>query len=137
MNKLIRHVVATVLLAPGLGVVHAGDGAVKLTGGQEVPASATDAQGTGSIVMGMDMSVSGSIKTTGVVGTMAHIHLAQLGKNGPVVITLTKSAADKWTVPEGAKLTAEQYAAFKAGNLYVNVHSDAHQGGEIRSQLRP
>jgi hypothetical protein len=40
-------------------------------------------------------------------------------------------------VPEGSKLTDEQYAAFKAGNLYVNVHSAEHKGGEIRTQLKP
>ena len=34
-------------------------------------------------------------------------------------------------------LTDAQYEAFKAGNLYVNVHSAANKGGEIRGQLKP
>jgi len=37
----------------------------------------------------------------------------------------TEKAADgSWTVPAGSKLTDEQYDAFKAGKLYVNIHSD-------------
>jgi len=39
--------------------------------------------------------------------------------------------------PPGSKLTDEQYASFKAGNLYVNVHSTEHKPGEIRAQLKP
>jgi hypothetical protein len=40
-------------------------------------------------------------------------------------------------VPAGAKFTDAQYKAYKAGDLYYNVHSDAHKGGEIRGQLKP
>jgi hypothetical protein len=40
-------------------------------------------------------------------------------------------------VPDGRKLTQAQIDALKAGNLYVNVHSDGNKGGEIRGQLRP
>lgn len=29
------------------------------------------------------------------------------------------------------------YDAFKAGHLYVNVHTPANKGGEIRGQLNP
>ena len=35
-----------------------------------------------------------------------------------------------------AKLTAEQLKAYKDGQLYINVHSEAHKGGEIRTQLK-
>jgi hypothetical protein len=68
---------------------------------------------------------------------MAHIHNGAAGKIGPVIIPLTKSGADTWSVPAGAKLTDAQNAAFKAGDLYVNVHSAEHKGGEIRGQLKP
>jgi hypothetical protein len=48
-----------------------------------------------------------------------------------------KSGESVWSVPAGARLTDAQYDAFKAGNLYVNVHTAAHKGGEIRGQLNP
>jgi hypothetical protein len=83
------------------------------------------------------MTVTGSIKTKGIMGTAAHIHEAPAGKNGPPIITLTKGGDDTFTVPEGSKLTEAQYASLKAGNLYVNVHSAEHKGGEIRTQLKP
>jgi len=68
---------------------------------------------------------------------MAHIHLAPAGKNGPVIVPLTKSGDNMWSVPAGAKLTDDQYKAYKAGDLYVNVHSAENKGGEIRGQLKP
>ena len=37
----------------------------------------------------------------------------------------------------GAILTEAQYAAYTDGNLYVNVHTEANKGGEVRAQLRP
>jgi len=111
---------------------------VKLTGAEEVPPVTTNASGSGSIKVKDDMTVSGSVKTTGIVGTAAHIHEGAPGKNGGVVIPLTKGAdGSTFSVPAGAKLTEAQYKQYKAGNLYVNVHSDAHKGGEIRGQLKP
>jgi len=124
-------------LAGAIGTAQAVEVKVKLTGDQEVPAVASAATGVGTIVIKDDKSVSGSLKTAGIEGTMAHIHLAEPGKNGPPIITLTKNAENTWSVPEAAKLTDEQYKAFKEGNLYVNVHSAEHKGGEIRTQLKP
>jgi CHRD domain len=120
-----------------VGLAWADEVKVTLTGDQEVPAVTTKARGTGSITVGSNKSVSGTITTSGIEGTMAHIHLAPAGKSGPPIITLTKTSEYVWSVPAGAKLTDEQYQSYKAGNLYVNVHSDAHKPGEIRAQLKP
>jgi hypothetical protein len=109
---------------------------VRLSGSEEVPPVATSASGSGSFTIGDDGSVSGSVTTTGVQGTAAHIHQGPKGQNGPVIIPLTKSG-DTYTVPAGAKLDEAQMSAFKAGNLYVNVHSDENKGGEVRAQLQP
>ena len=109
---------------------------VKLTGAEEVPPVTTSASGSGSIRVAEDGSVSGSVTTTGVQGTMAHIHQGAKGANGPVIVPLTKSG-DTYSVPAGAKLNASQMSALKAGNLYVNVHTNANKGGEVRGQLNP
>lgn len=116
---------------------NAADVKVTLSGDQEVPAVTTSASGTGTLSIKDDKTVTGSVTTKGIVGIAAHIHLAPTGKNGPPVITLTKKSDSEWAVPEGSKLTDEQYAAYKAGDLYVNVHSAANKGGEIRGQLKP
>ena len=110
---------------------------VSLSGAQEVPAVSTTASGYGTITIGADQSVSGSVTTTGVEGTMAHIHMAATGQNGPVIVPMTKTADNVWSIPAGAKLTDPQYQSFKDGNLYINVHSATNKGGEVRGQLKP
>ena len=111
--------------------------AVNLSGAQEVPPVTTQAAGSGTITVSEDKSVSGSVTTSGVAGLAAHIHVGAAGKNGPVIIPLTKTADNVWSVPAGAKLTDAQYDSYKAGDLYVNVHSAAHKSGEIRAQIKP
>jgi CHRD domain len=121
----------------GAGMSSSGSGSLALSGAQEVPPVTTSGAGTGSIAVAPDGAVSGSVTTTGMSGTMAHIHMAPAGKNGPVIIPLTKSGDSTWTVPPGAKLTPEQLQSYQAGDLYVNVHTDANKGGEVRAQLKP
>ena len=109
----------------------------KLTGAQEVPPVTTAATGTANINVTADGMVSGSVTTAGLMSTMAHIHLAPAGQNGPVIVPLTKNGDNGYTVPAGAKLTPAQLESYKMGSLYVNVHSVANKGGEIRAQLKP
>jgi len=116
------------------GMMNSGE-EVKLTGANEVPAVSTSASGEGTVTVNDDHTVSAHIKVTGMNPTAAHIHQGAAGTNGKVIVPFTKSGDNEFSAPAGAKLTDEQYAAYKAGNLYVNVHSAAHPGGEIRAQL--
>lgn len=131
----LRAAIATLALSLFAGLTAAAD--LKLSGDNEVPPVKTSASGSGAITVASDGAVSGSVKTTGVEGTMAHIHMGAAGSNGPVIITLTKTTDGTWSVPPGAKLNDEQMKSYKAGGLYVNVHSDANKGGEVRAQLVP
>jgi hypothetical protein len=121
--------------ALGSGVASAADSKVTLSGTNEVPPVTTSATGAGTISIADDGAVSGSVSTKGIQGTAAHIHMADAGKNGPVIVPFTKDG-DTYKAPAGAKLTADQLKAYKSGGLYFNVHSAANPGGEIRDQLK-
>jgi hypothetical protein len=110
---------------------------VSLSGAEEVPPVATSAHGSGKFTVGEDKSVSGGITVMGLSPVAAHIHTGARGQNGPVAVPLQKTGDAGWSVAPGAKFTDAQYEAFKAGNTYVNVHTPANKGGEIRGQLRP
>ena len=128
---------AAVLLAAGVGLASAANVHVRLTGSHEVPPVKTMARGSGVIEVATDGTVSGKVSTRGIKGTMAHIHEGAPGKEGKPIIALAPGPNGTWVVPAGSKLTPDQYKEFQAGDLYVNVHSDAHPGGEIRGQLKP
>jgi hypothetical protein len=128
---------ALLLLGTFTSVVLARDVMVTLTGDQEVPPVTTAAKGSGTVTIGDDMSVKGSITTTGIAGTAAHIHLGAPDKSGPVIVPMIKNGDNGWTFAPGAKLTGDQMKAFQAGDLYINVHSAAHPPGEIRGNLKP
>jgi hypothetical protein len=149
-NLSLRTVASTLVLASlaacsgmgggsgmGMNMDKSRDADLRLTGDQEVPANDSKAVGTGHVVVGADGGVSGSVAAPTLQAMAAHIHVGAPGVNGPVIIPLTGSAGGVWSVPAGAKLTTEQLDAYKAGNLYVNIHTPEHKGGEIRTQLKP
>lgn len=138
-SNLLCSVIALVLGAAPLitsGPAWANEIKLTLSGTQEVPPVNTSATGSGTVTVNADMTVSARITTTGIAATAAHIHMAPAGQNGPVIVPFSKSG-DAWVAAPGAKLTEAQYAAYKAGNAYVNVHSAAVPSGEIRAQIRP
>ena len=134
-STLVKSVIATSLLAIAACAGPMGMGTkLTLSGANEVPAVSTTASAVADIKVAADGSVSGTITTTGMAPTMAHIHMAPVGVNGPVIVPMVQSG-DVFTFPAGSKFTEAQLAAYKAGNTYVNVHSAKNPGGEIRAQL--
>lgn len=109
-----------------------------LTGGKEVPANASTATGLASVSLNpFTLGLSGGVTTTGITGTGSHIHEAAVGVSGPIIIPLTDGGGGLWLVPAATRLTPSQFDSWRAGNLYVNVHSAAFPAGEIRGQLAP
>src|SRR5579863_968515 len=103
IGKLVRRysrvgVSAAAVLLAGCAAMGMGGGTkVTLSGDQEVPAVSTPATGRGSITVGADHSVSGSVTTSGIAGVAAHIHIAAAGENGPVIVPLHKTGDNVWS----------------------------------------
>jgi hypothetical protein len=137
-----RAVVSAIALAGALGIVvgcasmSMSSQQIVLSGSNEVPPVTTSASGTGTVTINPDRTVSASITVTGMTATASHIHEAAAGANGAVIVPFTKTGDNTFAAAEGAKLTESQYASYKAGNLYVNVHSAKNPGGEVRAQLK-
>ena len=131
----VRRLLVALFLGVTASAAFAADVMVMLSGVNDVPPVTTSASGGGTISVGNDGAVAGSVSTSGIAGTAAHIHRGAVCKNGPVIVPLTKDG-DTYKVPAGAKFTDAQMASFKAGELYVNVHSAANSSGEIRGQLK-
>jgi hypothetical protein len=66
--------------------------------------------------------------------TASHVHDGAAGVAGPIICPL---AGPEFTNPviQTCNFTVDQTTDLLNGNLYVNVHTQAHGGGEIRDQL--
>jgi hypothetical protein len=109
---------------------------VTLSGASEVPPVTTSATGTATVTIKDDRSVAVAVTVKDMTPTASHIHEGAAGANGPVIVPFTKTGDNTFASAPDAKLTDAQYAAYKAGNLYVNVHSAKNPGGEIRGQIK-
>lgn len=109
----------------------------RLTGSREVPK--TTSKGTGKLDASLDTSskvLSYTLTFDGLTGpaTMAHLHgPAPRGQNAGVLVPLGKDVTSPLTGT--ATLTDDQIDALKAGKVYVNIHTAANPGGEIRGQV--
>lgn len=111
--------------------------ALSASGAETVPAIDTAASAEGSLELDPDTgALSGTVTTSGITATAAHLHDGYAGQTGDVVVALTVDG-DTLSVPDGTVLDATQIAAIQAGAYYLNVHSDAYPNGEIRSQVAP
>ena len=110
---------------------------VALKSASEVPANASSGSGTADVTYEtQSKKLSWKVSYSGLTGpaTAAHFHgPAEPGKNAGVMIPIQNIATSP---AEGsATLTDAQAADLTAGRLYVNVHTAANPGGEIRGQV--
>lgn len=139
-----------------------------LEGSQEVPPVTTSASGTAVLslndtqdrleisiqISGLDLDGNQTPGNDQDDVTLAHIHRAPAGVNGPIVFGFIGPNSDlngdlvidpaagtivsAWDSDEGEGTTlADELDNLFAQNLYVNIHTVAHGGGEIRGQVVP
>lgn len=105
-----------------------------INGASEVPANASTATGTATLTFNTVTKVfSITVNYTGLTATNSHIHKGAAGVSGSVIFPFSP-----FTSPityTSAALDATQEADLNANLYYVNVHSAAFPGGEIRGQL--
>jgi hypothetical protein len=155
MKRFVTCVVAGGVIVIGATAAVAGSGnfGTHLRGSEEVPAVVTGAQGQATFKLSADgQSLTYKLNTSRMEDVIqAHIHVGPVGLNGPVVTFLfgpipggvdtagrlangSIEAGDLIGPLAGQPLSA-LIAAIESGNAYVNVHTVAHTGGEIRGQL--
>jgi hypothetical protein len=108
-----------------------------LDGASEVPPNTSAGKGTADIDYdAASKKLTWKLTYSGLSGpaTAAHFHgPAEAGKNAGVAVAIPGATASP---AEGsATLTDAQAADLIAGKYYVNVHTAANPGGEIRGQV--
>ena len=124
-----------------------------LSGGNEVPGVVTGAVGTGTVSLNLATQVVTyriDVYNMPVGTTASHFHVGAPGVSGPVVVNFTvaagisndyaisgtASASDLTArAAQGINSWEDFIQALLLGNIYMNVHSTANGGGEIRGQV--
>ena len=111
----------------------------KLSGANEVPANASPGSGTLKASLDKHTSVlNWTVTYSGLTGPVkaGHFHgPAAAGTNAGVALGLTGGVQSP--IKGSATLTAAQMDELKAGKWYVNPHTAANPGGEVRGQVMP
>ena len=109
---------------------------VPLSAKNEVPPNASTAVGMARVELN-GMTLKWTVTYSGTTGpvTAGHFHgPAAAGANAGVVLPFSGSMASP--IEGSATLTQAQVDQLKAGTWYVNLHTIANPGGEIRGQVK-
>ncbi|MCW8107167.1 CHRD domain-containing protein [Alteromonas ponticola] len=127
-----------------------------LSGDQEVPSVDTTATGSamgeltgtaGAYVFTYEINYSGLSSPIVDIFGGGHFHNASTGVNGPVVHlfdttdfaflgTTNGTISGDWRFDDASNpLTDELANELKAGNMYINLHTEIFNPGELRGQL--
>ena len=115
---------------------------IPLTVEEEIPAPSGAEGASGEAELVFDPStrgLTGRVSTSGLSGppTGAHVHEQPAGEmTGPVIIPFVEDGTGTgFVLPDDTLLTEEQAESLETGLLYVNVHTELNEAGEIRGQI--
>lgn len=120
----------------------------QLSGAEEVPPVATEGEGEAKFESdGTSVEFELKWKSLKASAFASHIHCGVRGMNGPVGVTLFAGprgtegeVQGTFTAPDpgngcGWDDLSDVLGAMATGGAYVNIHTPAHPGGEIRGQV--
>jgi hypothetical protein len=138
-----------------LAVLH-----IRLSGDQQSPPVATNAFGFAEVRLfqnGTSSAIDFRVIVCNIANvTHSHIHVGAIGTNGNIVVHFFDQPTNPVSSPDGCTTLAHGVRgpldlmpdptagvstwddfvhALTTGNTYINVHTTAHQAGEIRGQL--
>jgi hypothetical protein len=110
---------------------------IALSPAGEVPPVPTRAAGSADVTYDtVTRLLSWNVTHSGLSGapTAAHFHGPSTPlENAPVIIVFSGGLTSP--IKGSATLTPEQASQFLAGSWYINVHTPAYPGGELRGQV--
>jgi len=124
-------------------MAHAATTAYKANLGAAAEVPPVQSAGKGAAAINVDTATkqaSWRVEYSGLSGpaTAAHIHCgAAAGANSGVAVALGAGPAAASPMQGSGAMTDAQLADLQAGKCYVNIHTDANKGGELRGQLVP
>lgn len=102
------------------------------------PQTVNTITGQGEVILtlnGTTLTVTGNFSGMSSAATMAHLHNGPPAQPGPVAQRLEVTAAPAGEVTATLELTAEQVAALRNNELYVQIHSANNPSGELRGWI--
>ncbi len=144
MKKLINFLTLAIIIT-GLSSCNKSDPApapdptttfkATLSGASEVPANASAGTGSATLTFNTNTKIFTVIVTHTIAApTVGHIHQAAAGVNGSVIFPFTTPPTSPVNYTSAA-LDVTQEGVLNSNGYYVNIHSAAFPGGEIRGQL--
>jgi len=138
MRTALTLITAVVLLGSTTARAHVAEGSIPLTVAEAAPGVTppANAGGTADLELSADLTIEYTVTVHDLTGPvfLGHIHEGAPGVEGGIVFPLTK-IDDTTLQGETEVLTEAQVETLLAGGYYVNVHTTANGGGEVRGQI--
>ncbi|HEX6557819.1 MAG TPA: CHRD domain-containing protein [Longimicrobiales bacterium] len=109
-----------------------------LSGAAEVPAKTSNGTGSASFTVNDDRTITYDLAVSGITATAQHIH-GPADATVPAGVIVGLTIGTNQTITPTSLTGAVNYDSLlvllRNGHSYVNVHTAANPGGEIRGQI--
>lgn len=113
---------------------------ITLSGANEIPSVTATSSGMAYVTYNaLSSTLDYVLITNGLSATAAHLHAGATGVAGNILYPLTTPVASANSITTTGTVTAVSAAdaqILEMGNTYINIHTAANPGGELRGQVQ-